>query len=130
MRRGNFTLECHRFDAAKFLTETVALMRYPAAVKGLRIQESINIAEEVIYSDQGRIQQVLMVLLRNALRYTQKGYILVSAKVIDPQMPASSPGSLDKLTSPGLRMQIDVEDSGLGMGCDEICNVFTGDSST
>ncbi len=74
----------------------------------IRIEMSMpeGIHELNIYTDQGRLQQVLSNLLSNALKYTEKGVIEFGLKISDKNL------------------RFFVNDTGIGMSEDEQKNIF------
>jgi PAS domain S-box-containing protein len=65
-----------------------------------------------INADQGRIRQVLVNLVGNALKFTQKGRVRLTATVL-AERPAGE-----------FMLAVDVEDTGSGIGADELLRVF------
>ncbi len=73
-------LDAQAFDAAAFLAETVDLMRLQAEAKGLSL--ALNGADTLparLTADSGRVRQVLLNLLTNAVKFTLRGRIDVTA---------------------------------------------------
>jgi PAS domain S-box-containing protein len=73
-------LDAQAFDAPAFLAETVDLVRPQAEAKGLSL--SLNVAMGLparLVADSGRVRQVLLNLLTNAVKFTAEGRIDVAA---------------------------------------------------
>jgi PAS domain S-box-containing protein len=73
-------LDAQAFDAAAFLAETVDLVRLQAQAKGLQL--ALTIADGLparLTADSGRVRQVLLNLLTNAVKFTHQGRIDVTA---------------------------------------------------
>ena len=99
---GQVTLESIPFDPADLVDRTVALMAMRAEEKGLAL--SFEITENVplwLAGDPIRIKQVLLNLVGNAVKFTQKGHITVRADY-------ASGADGDKL-------KVAVEDTGIGI---------------
>ncbi|WP_428262095.1 response regulator [Haliangium sp.] len=68
--------------------------------------------------DAGRIRQVLVNLLGNALKFTREGHILVTVDVCPDGVPAAADGS------PRTAVRLSVEDTGPGIPVDEQAHIF------
>ncbi|MEC9250923.1 MAG: ATP-binding protein [Pseudomonadota bacterium] len=96
---GSLSLETAPFSLGKVIQRSIDTVTAPAAQKGLALTSSIDpeLADARV-GDPQRIQQVLINLLGNAVKFTQEGS--VSLRVIEP-----TPGTLCfevKDTGPGL----------------------------
>lgn len=99
----------------KLLLESVA-KNFKAEVNG-NIDFRINIDKSIpdsLYGDSIRIKQVLKILLENANKYTNKGFIELSAHEITKRNIC--------------RLIITIEDSGKGISADELSNIFDKDN--
>eukprot|EP00347_Sterkiella_histriomuscorum_P016217 403354040 len=78
IRNGNFKKNNQITDIRKSITDACDIMRLAIIEKGLdlNIQFEENIPEEIIV-DGPRINQVVLNLLQNSLKFTQYGYISV-----------------------------------------------------
>lgn len=72
MEDTHFEPQIHLFNLSEAVTETVSEMETPAYAKGLSVIKSIE-PELHIESDRAHIQQVLSILLDNAIKYTAGG---------------------------------------------------------
>jgi len=70
-----------------------------------------------IYADEKRLRQVLINLLGNAIKFTDKGGAIFKVEVLE-----QSPEIVDRLPSTTLRFQ--VQDTGPGMGPDQLDRIF------
>lgn len=78
----DFTLENAPFDLVDLVESTTDLICIEAFNKGLEIVTDIDIATgELVMGDQTRIQQVLMNIIKNAVKFTPQGYIYVSVTI-------------------------------------------------
>lgn len=76
---GKLELECTRFDLGELITETCEGFVEPARAKGVELNWRLGQNTTGQYKgDRGRIRQVLVNLLGNASRFTEKGSIQVS----------------------------------------------------
>lgn len=76
---GKVEIENHPFSLTNVIDETISLFFLRAKHKGIRLESHIapNLSSSV-YGDPIRIQQVLINLLGNAIKFTQEGSISVS----------------------------------------------------
>jgi PAS domain S-box-containing protein len=73
-------LDARAFDAAAFLAETVELVRPQAEAKGLSLALALATGLPArLVADSGRVRQVLLNLLTNAVKFTTEGRIDVAA---------------------------------------------------
>jgi len=114
-------LENVEFDLIHMLYETVAATALQSAAKGIELIVSIEAEVPVmIRADPGRLRQVVLNLLGNAVKFTHEGYITVhlATQVAD-----------DRAT-----LTIEVTDTGIGIPADRLDRLFKSfsqvDSST
>jgi PAS domain S-box-containing protein len=80
LEAGQVDLDPQQFDPAGFLEETLDLVRDQAAAKGLELSLSMPGAPGDLVADRARLRQVVLNLLTNAIKFTAKGEIAVSAE--------------------------------------------------
>ncbi|WP_200372678.1 ATP-binding protein [Thiocystis violacea] len=79
---GKLTLDPHDFDLREVIEDTVQIFIEPASAKGLPL--SARIPRELpsaVHGDAARLRQILINLLGNALKFTERGEIQVSTSV-------------------------------------------------
>ena len=79
---GKLDLELREFDLAAEVREAVSLLRAPAQAKRLELR--CLIAPDLptaVFGDSGRLRQVLMNLMSNAIKFTAKGHVAVHVDV-------------------------------------------------
>ncbi len=100
------------FDLHAVLRRIYNLFEVDAKNKNLTWQLKDNIPESLFFKgDQTRIEQILMNLCGNAMKFTQDGGVSLTADIID-----NSNGSA--------RIQIQVRDSGIGISATNIKKLF------
>jgi PAS domain S-box-containing protein len=122
-------IEAGKLDVARevhspvqLLNEVVSLMRVRSDAKNLTLDlEYRGAIPESIQSDPLRIRQVLINLIGNAIKFTERGSVRVIAQIVQ------------KLDGPTL-LQIDVVDTGIGLTQEQSARLFRpfsqADSST
>jgi len=122
---GRVTLNEEVFDLHRLLENLYALLHLRAAAKGLgfRIEHSPDLPQYV-RADEGKLNQVLINLLGNAIKFTQHGHVTLQARLIcTPQAGDRQlePAPLDDHCQ---ALAFEVEDTGPGIATSEIQRIF------
>jgi signal transduction histidine kinase/ActR/RegA family two-component response regulator len=117
-------LDSQPFDVRSLMSDTVALVQRSAAAKGLQVQAEIDRDfPKWVQGDINRLRQVLLNLLSNATKFTERGRIGFAASA----QPLDHDDARVTLT-------ISVSDTGVGIPDDRLLRVFEpftqADSST
>ncbi|HAN45561.1 MAG TPA: hypothetical protein DCQ32_03310, partial [Cyanobacteria bacterium UBA8156] len=105
-------LQPEDFHLGSFLSSTAGMIAVKAEQKGLQFQ--MELAPELpvgIRADVKRLRQVLVNLLGNAVKFTDQGHIKFRVSLIDPHSDTG-------------RLQIEVEDSGIGIKPEDMARLF------
>ncbi|PBL00451.1 histidine kinase [Armillaria gallica] len=109
-----------KLEPCGFLVENIIAdcmeLLLPVAAKKLDL--SFNIEPDVppwVYADDARIRQVLMNLIGNAVKFTEKGYVQVSCSVANPASVSSS----DEVN-----IKFVIQDSGIGLSPSDVELLF------
>ncbi len=79
--RGIFTLNQKPFQIAPFLDDTLTLMQPRAQGRSISLQLDVRNPDMIILADEGRLRQVVINLLNNALCYNDPGgWVRLSAQ--------------------------------------------------
>jgi CheY-like chemotaxis protein/HPt (histidine-containing phosphotransfer) domain-containing protein len=79
---GKLTLERTDFDLITTVEEVVDLFSAQAHEKGLELAFSLDAACPIaVHGDPGRLRQILVNLVGNALKFTEKGHVTIRADV-------------------------------------------------
>ena len=111
---GRIEIETVELDPAGVVAEAVGIVRHLATSKGLEIEwrRGSGVPDQVL-GDAKRLRQVLLNLLGNAIKFTEKGKVEVE---------------LDAIERPGLRpacqLQVVVRDSGIGIPAEALSRIF------
>ena len=109
---GKLELECVGFRISECVSRSAQMLTLRAAEKGLEI--ACRVAPEIpdhLCGDCGRLQQVLVNLLGNAVKFTATGEIFV-----DVSAESRSPDSV--------RLHFSVSDTGIGIPADKLDQIF------
>lgn len=86
---GQLTLEVDDYEIGEVVDSVISTVDSIAKGKGLALASSIEAAIPTCRGDQRRIRQVLLNLVGNALKFTDKGEVYVSARQKDNQLEVS-----------------------------------------
>ena len=119
---GSVTLEAIDFDLHDVVLRAAELIRMKAQVKGISIECEFSPAvPRMVVGDPTRLRQIILNLLGNSLKFTEKGGLTIG---VEPD-PDHSP-------LPVLRFAI--QDTGIGIPADKVGSIFESfrqaDSST
>ncbi len=116
---GRMDLEHETVEVAALVSETVAMLESNAEAKGVALRRDVPEGMAPVVTDPGKLKQILINLVGNAIKFTTVGEVLVRV-VAD--------------VSTGQPRQIIVSDTGLGVPEDRYMKIFEpfeqGDSST
>ncbi|MEC4592513.1 ATP-binding protein [Nitrospirillum amazonense] len=119
LEAGRVDLVATDFQLAAVVTEAARLMEGQARAKGLAL--STRIAPEAAATFRGdarRLRQLLLNLLGNAVKFTDKGQVQLTAEVVEGAPAADAGGPRD------VRVVLTVRDTGIGMTADQQARLF------
>ncbi|MEC8650645.1 MAG: ATP-binding protein [Verrucomicrobiota bacterium] len=121
---GRLDLDMHALNLNDLLHETLRLFQAEAASKKIDLLHEFDDAlPEVIIGDEKRIRQILINLLGNAFKFTNKGSVVLKASVRDNEEQSSQS-----------HLEFEIRDTGIGIDSNEIDTIFEpfsqADSST
>jgi signal transduction histidine kinase/FixJ family two-component response regulator len=115
---GKMELESQPFDLRGCVEETLDLLAPRAFEKQLElVYEVDNQIPSQVMGDNQRLRQVLVNLLGNALKFTEKGEIDIKVTKL-----ATAPGASE--TSTALNLHFAVRDTGIGVTPDRLSKLF------
>lgn len=107
---GEIDLEYSVFDPIDLSTIVTEVFSPLAEKKGIALTKEVNTSGKAIKSDVGKIRQVLINLVGNAIKFTQKGVVAVNIDVEHEE-------EQDKLT-------LEVRDTGIGISKEDQAVLF------
>jgi signal transduction histidine kinase/FixJ family two-component response regulator len=112
---GKTTLNENNFDLYGLLNSLQQMLSVKAESKGLQlIVERSHDLPKYIRTDEGKLRQVLMNLLGNAIKFTQAGKVTLRVK-----------GKMDRgPNTTHYPLQFEVEDTGCGIAPSELASLF------
>jgi CheY-like chemotaxis protein len=134
-------IEAHKLDLSptrvsvqQFLEGILSLMQMKARQKGLQLHyEHPSPLPQSVLVDEKRLRQVLLNLLGNAIKFTEKGEVTLRVKQRHPPTPLEGgiPSSNEKPKSPleGGRgvfslLHFEISDTGIGIASDLLERIF------
>ncbi|WP_054008411.1 hybrid sensor histidine kinase/response regulator [Cypionkella psychrotolerans] len=110
LQAGKFDLLVEPFSINEAVARTLDLLRPTAMKKAILLRADLPSAEHLHLGDSGKLRQILLNLLGNAVKFTATGSVTVSVQNIPD-------GKLDQI-------RIAITDSGIGIAADRIGHVF------
>lgn len=116
-----FTVENVAFSAEEAVLDTMEIFRSQSTAKGIHLGASVSNAMGTLKGDVFVLRQVLANLMGNAVKFTQKGSVTISATVLQEDAHKST-------------VRFEVTDTGIGIPADKQDKIFESftqaDSST
>ncbi len=109
---GKLSLDHAPFALRDALDETLQALALRAHSKGLEL--ACRIAPDVpdgLVGDPGRLRQVLVNLVGNAIKFTERGEVIAAV-------------SVDGLTEDGVTLRVSAADTGIGIPADKVHTIF------
>ena len=108
---GRLDIETIAFQPHRVITEVQQIMRVKAEEKGIGLRLAFEgQVVETIQSDSGRLRQMVTNLVGNAIKFTDKGEVVITQRYIRVQGR--------------FMFQVSVKDSGIGIAHDKLDAVF------
>ena len=111
---GRITLQADDFDLMMLVEELTQLFHLRAAAKGLALDVTVDPnVPEFVHADEGKLRQMLINLLGNAVKFTDKGKVNLT---VTGMAPAG--------TRRRWRLRFVVRDTGAGIARDDLSAIF------
>jgi two-component system sensor histidine kinase/response regulator len=115
---GRLSLESFGFDLEELVDKTLETMGVRAQAKGLEL--TARIMPEVtrhLLGDPLQLGQILINLLGNAIKFTDKGEVALTIEALEPVADAGPTT---------VRLRFSVVDTGIGIAADKLGTIFSG----
>jgi signal transduction histidine kinase/CheY-like chemotaxis protein/HPt (histidine-containing phosphotransfer) domain-containing protein len=109
---GKIDLELIEFEPRALASETMDILRVKAREKGLRLECNLSLeVPERLLGDPGRLRQILLNLVGNAIKFTAQGGVTLNLSV--------DPGDASQVV-----MRFRVQDTGIGIPPNRLDRLF------
>ncbi len=112
---GKIELDIRELDMKKVVASVTSTLEPSIAKKGLKLSLDFDENLPPVYADEDKITQILINLLSNSIKFTNKGGITIHIK---PSERGVKPGE------PPLFIEVCVEDTGIGIKDSDIDKLF------
>jgi PAS domain S-box-containing protein len=108
---GRLELERVRCESHRILQEVVEVLQVRAQEKGIRLRfDCAGQVPETILADPARLRQIVTNLVGNAIKFTDRGAVVVSLRLLNDSGKA--------------QLVIEVADNGIGIPADKLASIF------
>ena len=108
---GKLTLEDVEFARDELLERALEMVRESAAHKQLELIVDVGALPERLRGDPKHLTQVLINLLANAVKFTERGWVRLSCQLVDED-------------AEGMQLRFEVQDTGIGISADRQARLF------
>jgi CheY-like chemotaxis protein/nitrogen-specific signal transduction histidine kinase len=110
---GRTDLILESFDLRGLVGELIGQLKPLADAKRLELSSAILIDNTVIRTDRGKLKQILINLVGNAIKFTEHGKITIAISA-----------DLNSASTDPLRLALSVQDTGVGIPADKLDRTF------
>ncbi|MGK7918220.1 MAG: ATP-binding protein [Prochloraceae cyanobacterium] len=114
---GNLHLYPEEFDLAALATITTEELRSLAMAKNLTLQVRTQLDNPLVINDRACVRRILVNLISNAIKFTDRGGVWVEVITISPQ-------GLAYLQEERYAVRISIQDTGIGISEENLRNIF------
>lgn len=114
LQSGELRIAKQPFNLRNTVEDVMALLGHTAREKDLELLGDMPVeVPEHLIGDEGRVRQILINLIGNALKFTETGYVKLTIRKMDPV-----------LKSHCVRVSFEIEDTGIGIAKEKLDRVF------
>jgi signal transduction histidine kinase len=114
---GQLQVKAEAFDVGETISRALASLTPLAEKKGLALHADIDPRLGTMHSDRRRVEQIVLNLLNNGIKFTDRGSVTVSAD-IDPGFRAAEGAA------PVAALRLRVRDTGIGIAAEDLQGLF------
>ena len=107
---GGLKLYPEEFDLSQLINTTIDELRSLRSQKKLDIEVETDFQQPIVFNDRNRVRQILVNLISNAIKFTDKGIVLIKANEISDLSDSN--------------IVITVKDTGIGIAESDIKHIF------
>ncbi len=120
---GQITLNESQFNLYLMLKNIEEMLRLKSEAKNLNLEFNIDKnVPKIIYTDEGKLRQIVINLLGNALKFTETGSIILTVR-LEEKTPVAQ-DKIEFLFSDTYSLYFSVEDTGPGIEPEEMNQLF------
>lgn len=109
---GKLDLEQHAFKLNEIIDQVLFMIRGKAEEKNLKLEYSLSSElPDIIFADSTRLKQILINLINNAIKFTERGSVFISV-------------SASVLNQTDVKIKFNVRDSGIGIPEEKLGQIF------
>ncbi|MBF0266124.1 MAG: transporter substrate-binding domain-containing protein [Gammaproteobacteria bacterium] len=109
---GKIELEARTFNLYELINDTVLLLQASANNKSIYIENKVTDRRLSFIGDKVRLNQVILNLLGNAIKFTNEGKVSVNVKI-------------NRQTEDETEFTLSISDTGIGIAKDKLSDIFT-----
>jgi len=117
---GQLEIRCLPFDLRSSIARVSGSISPQVAKKGLSLRVVEPDSATPMLSDQRRVEQVLLNLLNNAIKFTDRGEVTLTVELLDDFRPIGATQASAPVRAASLR----VSDTGIGMRQEDLSSLF------
>jgi PAS domain S-box-containing protein len=123
---GKLELEEHPFNLRQCIDETLDFVASRAAEKSLELSALVNVDVPLyVRGDSNRLRQILVNLVMNAIKFTEKGEIAITVRAVLIAPPSDQvSGQIPDQALSQYELHFAVRDTGVGIAADAIEKLF------
>lgn len=112
LEAGQLAFMYQPFDLGEMIAQTVRGLQYMTLNKDVDLLlEPLPDMHKIVLADQKRVRQVLINLINNALKFTEKGMVTVKCRMVEQNKERGV-------------YEVTVADTGIGIHADKLANIF------
>lgn len=110
IEKGQVSINLSEFDPLQLIADLLAEYEPIAKQKGLELTSHIHHIDYILEGDVAKIQQILSILLDNAIKFTCSGQVIINSQLTH--------------FNESNRWQISVKDAGIGIDANHLDDIF------